>query len=251
MSSQNPTPHNSGERPLLSVVIPTHDERENIERLVRTLLEVCSPTPTEVIVVDDGSPDGTSEVVRGMSDADARVKLVAREGKLGLSSAVYAGAAAGSGTYVCVMDADFSHDPEEVPQMLARAQQGYSVVIGSRYVKGSAFIGQPFPRRAISYVLNLAARVLLQIRARDALTGFAIVERDVLLATPTRYSAGGFKWLVELLATQRDLRVAEWPIIFRDRTAGLSKASAKEAIIFAVLCGRLLIWQAKGRLPLG
>lgn len=236
---------------LLSIVVPTYNERDNIERLARTLLEVCAPTPTEVIVVDDGSPDGTAEVVESMSVADPRVRLISRSGKQGLSSAVYAGAEVASGKYVCVMDADFSHDPEEVPQMLARAQQGYSVVIGSRYVRGSAFIDQPFARRAISYVLNLAARVLLQIRARDALTGFAIVERDVLLATPTRYSAGGFKWLVELLATQRGLRVAEWPIIFRDRTAGSSKASAKEAISFAVLCGRLLSWKVKGRLGLG
>ncbi|MDA0799910.1 MAG: polyprenol monophosphomannose synthase [Chloroflexi bacterium] len=231
---------------LLSVVVPTYNERDNIERLVRTLLEVCAPTPTEVIVVDDGSPDGTAEAVVSMSAADPRVRLITRAGKQGLSSAVYAGAEAASGKYVCVIDADFSHNPEEVPQMLARAQQGYAVVIGSRYVRGSAFIDQPFARRAISYVLNLAARALLQISARDALTGFAIVEREVLLATPTRYSAGGFKWLVELLATQRGLRVAEWPIIFRDRTAGSSKASAKEAISFAVLCGRLLSWKVKG-----
>jgi dolichol-phosphate mannosyltransferase len=238
-------PHD-GQSPLISVVIPTYNERDNIERLVQTLLNVCSPTPTEVIVVDDGSPDGTSELARGMSDLDPRVKLVARQSKLGLSSAVYAGAAVASGRYVCVMDADFSHDPEEVPQMLAHAQQGYAVVIGSRYAKGSAFIGQPLTRRAISYVLNLAARIILRIRARDALTGFAIVERDVLLATPTRYAAGGFKWLIELLATQRDLQVTEWPIIFRDRTAGVSKASAKEATSFAILCGRLLLWKVRG-----
>jgi dolichol-phosphate mannosyltransferase len=238
--------HHDGQRPLISVVIPTYNERGNIERLVHTLLNVCSPTPIEVIVVDDGSPDGTSKVARSMSNVDSRVKLVLRRGKLGLSSAVYAGAAAASGTYICVMDADFSHDPEEVPQMLAHARRGYSVVIGSRYVKGSAFIGQPFSRQAISYVLNLAARILLQIRARDVLTGFAIVEREILLATPTRYSARGFKWLVELLATQRGLRIAEWPIIFRDRTQGSSKASAKEAIHFAVLCGRLLRWKMKG-----
>jgi dolichol-phosphate mannosyltransferase len=234
------------ENPVLSVVIPTYNERDNIERLVRQLLEVCGQTTVEVIVVDDGSPDGTADVVGTMSATDARVKILSRAGKQGLSSAVYAGAAVATGKYVCVIDADFSHDPEEVPQMLAVAQQGYSVVIGSRYVKGAAFIDQPFARRAISFVLNLAARTLLQVRARDALTGFALVEREVLLATPTRYSAGGFKWLVELLATQRDLRVAEWPIIFRDRAAGSSKASAKEAIGFAVLCGRLLLWRLKG-----
>jgi dolichol-phosphate mannosyltransferase len=237
-------------KPTLSVVIPTYNERDNIERLVGQLLEVCGPTATEVVVVDDGSPDGTAEAVEAIAAGDARVRLISRAGKQGLSSAVYAGAEAARGQYVCVMDADFSHDPEEVPQMLALAQQGYAVVIGSRYVKGSAFIDQPLVRRAISMVLNLGARVVLQVRARDALTGFALVERDVLLATPTRYSAGGFKWLVELLATQRGLRVAEWPIIFRDRAAGSSKASATEALGFALLCWRLLVWKVRGRLGL-
>lgn len=233
------------QQPVLSIVIPTYNERANIQRLVTQLLEVCNPTPTEVIVVDDSSPDGTAEIVETISGVDPRVSLITRASKQGLSSAVYAGAEAASGKYVCVIDADFSHDPEEVPPMLLQAQQGYSVVIGSRFVKGAAFIDQPFARRAISFVLNLGARLLLQIGANDALTGFAVVERDVLLSTPTRYSSGGFKWLVELLATQRDLRVAEWPIIFRDRTAGASKASAKEAVSFGVLCARLLSWKLK------
>ena len=136
-------------KPTLSVVIPTYNERDNIERLVGQLLEVCGPTATEVVVVDDGSPDGTAEAVEAIAAGDARVRLISRAGKQGLSSAVYAGAEAARGQYVCVMDADFSHDPEEVPQMLALAQQGYAVVIGSRYVKGSAFIDQPLVRRAI------------------------------------------------------------------------------------------------------
>ena len=231
--------------PLLSVVIPTYNERDNIGRLVHELLAVCRPTPTEVIVVDDSSPDGTAEVVEAMMGANPRVRLITREGKLGLSSAIYAGAGSARGKYVCVMDADFSHDPEEVPQMLARAQQEYSIVIGSRYVKGAVFIDQSFARRAISYVLNLGARVLFQLGAQDALTGFALVERDVLLATPTRYSSSGFKWLVEVLVTQRDLRVAEWPIVFRERVAGSSKASIQEAFSFAQLCGRLLAWRVR------
>jgi len=237
-------------QPLLSIVVPTYNERDNIERLIYEILEVCKPTTTEVVVVDDGSPDGTDAIVKDMSTTNSWITLITRAGKQGLSSAVYAGAAAANGRYVCVMDADFSHDPEEVPQMLARAEQGYSVVIGSRYARGSGFIDQPFARRTISYALNLGARVALQIGARDVLTGFAIVERDVLLATPTRYSAGGFKWLVELLATQRNLRVAEWPIIFRERKAGSSKANVKEVISFAVLCGRLLTWKVKGWLRL-
>jgi len=233
------------EKPLLSIVIPTYNERDNIERLVYELLEVCRPTPSELIVVDDGSPDGTADIVSAMARTDPRIMLTTRSNKQGLSSAVYAGAESANGQYICIIDADFSHDPEEVPLMLDRAQQGYSAVIGSRYVKGAAFIDQPFTRRMISFILNLGARLILQIGARDVLTGFVIVERNVLLATPTRYSASGFKWLVEMLATQPNLRVAEVPIIFRERGAGASKASVKEALSFGVLCLRLLFWKVR------
>lgn len=238
------TPDSSSD-PLLSVVIPTYNERENIARLVERILAVSGETPIDIIVVDDASPDGTAEVVEQLASADSRVRVLKRVGKQGLSGAVLAGAELASGEFVCVMDADLSHDPEEIPQMLEVAQTGYDVVVGSRYVRGSAFVGQPLFRQALSYVLNQGARALLQIRTRDILTGFALVRREVLLRTPTRYSAGGFKWLFELLATQRGLRVVEWPIVFRDRKAGSSKATVKEAITFAKLCARLLAWRVR------
>ena len=231
--------------PVLSVIIPTYNERENIARLVNEILEIMNDTPTEVVVVDDASPDGTADIVRELAATDSRIRLVARAGKQGLSGAVFAGVAASSGAFACVMDGDFSHNPEEIPQMLAKAQEGHDVVIGSRYAKGAAFVGQPLSRRAISYALNTMARILFAIRTRDVLTGYALVRREVLVTAPTRFSAGGFKWLVEVLATQPGLRVYEWPILFRDREAGASKASLKEAVTFAVLCARLFAWRAR------
>jgi dolichol-phosphate mannosyltransferase len=231
--------------PVLSVVVPTYNERENIVRLATDILEAVADTPVEVIVVDDNSPDGTAAAVAELAATDARVRIISRDRKQGLSGAVFEGVAGSSGAYICVMDADFSHDPEEIPQMLAKAQAGYDVVVGSRYAKGAAFVGQPLTRRVISYALNLGARLLLQIGTHDVLTGYALVRRDVLAITPTRFSASGFKWLVEVLATQRGLRVCEWPILFRDREAGASKATYKEAATFAVLCARLFAWRVR------
>jgi dolichol-phosphate mannosyltransferase len=233
--------------PLVSVVIPTYNEAENIVVLAPRVLAALARTPAEVLVVDDGSPDGTAEAVDALAAVDPRVRLVRRQRKAGLSGAVLAGAAQARGRYVAVMDADLSHDPEELPAMLARAQEGFDVVVGSRYVPGSAFLHQPLTRRVISRVMNQGARVALGLRTRDVLTGYALCTREALTGMPTRHSAGGFKWLVELLATRRELRVAEWPIVFRERQAGLSKATAREAFTFAVLCLRLMGWRLRPR----
>ncbi|MDA1035916.1 MAG: polyprenol monophosphomannose synthase [Chloroflexi bacterium] len=238
MSTLDPTPQ-------LSVVIPTYNERDNIQRLIRDVAAAMGPTSVEIIVVDDASPDGTGDLVRESCASDSRVRLVQRDGKAGLASAVFEGATQATAEFVCVMDADLSHDPEEVPDMLVKAQQGYDVVVGSRYARGAAFVGQSWKRRGISYAMNTGARVLLRLRTRDVLTGYAVVRRSVLASTPTRYSSPGFKWLLEVLATNPGLRVYEWPIVFRERSEGESKASIREAITFAVLCAKLFTWKAR------
>lgn len=228
----------------LSVIVPTYNERENVSALVPRLLEVLGATPAEVIVVDDDSPDGTGAAVTAMAAREGRIRLVSRLDKRGLAGAVFAGAAEARGTFVCVLDADLSHDPEDVPDMLALAQAGADVVIGSRYVAGAHFVDQPLVRRAMSMVLNGGTRlVLLLWRPRDVLTGYVLCRREVLTGMPTRFSARGFKFLAEVLATQRGLRVHEWPIVFRERRAGRSKASAREALELARLCVRLNIWR--------
>jgi dolichol-phosphate mannosyltransferase len=239
-----------GPPPTLSVVIPTYNERDSIQRLIRDVTAVVSPTPVEIIVVDDASPDGTGNVVREASTSDSRVKLVQRDRKTGLASAVFEAADQASGEFICVMDADLSHDPEEVPDMLAKALQGYDVVIGSRYATGAGFVGQSLQRRAISSTMNIAARVVLRLGTRDVLTGYAIVRRSVLTSTPTRYSSPGFKWLIEVLATNPGLRIFEWPIVFRERSAGESKASIREALTFVILCAKLVAWKIKHTLRL-
>jgi len=236
--------------PHLSIVIPTYNESESIQRLIRAVTTVMGITPVEVIIVDDASPDGTSEMVREASATNHRVRLVQRQRKAGLASAVFEGTRQATAEFICVMDADLSHDPEEIPDMLAKARQGYDVVVGSRYVRGASFMGQSWKRQAISYATNLVARTLLRLRTRDVLTGYAVVRKSVFASTPTRYSSPGFKWLVEVLATNHGLRVFDWPIVFRERKEGQSKATVTEAFTFIVLCFKLFTWKVKHSLHL-
>ncbi len=231
--------------PLLSVILPTYNERENVAVLVPRVFDALYGVPCEIVVVDDGSPDGTAEAVREMGAADARVRLVERAGKAGLSSAVFAGAAVAQGEFTAILDSDLSHDPEELPGMLAKAEEGYDVVVGSRFVPGADFDGQPMSRRLISLAANLGVRALLRMPQRDVLTGYALCRREVITGMPTRYSAPGFKWLLEALATQRGLRVCEWPVVFHNRHAGSSKAGMGEVVALAGLCARTLAWQAR------
>jgi dolichol-phosphate mannosyltransferase len=230
--------------PLLSVIVPTYNERENLETLVPLLQDILRDTSVEILVVDDSSPDGTGLLVQALAAKDRRVRLVKREGKGGLSGAVFAGVEQAKGTYVCVMDADLSHDPEEIPSMLRLAQeQNADMVIGSRYVKGSSFVGQPLIRQMISVVLNNGVRLFLWLRPRDVLTGYVLCKREVIAEMSTRYSTRGFKFLLEVLATQRKLKVREWPIVFHDRRKGYSKATIREVFELARLCARLLLWR--------
>lgn len=236
----------AGQPLLLSVVVPTYNERETLPALVAAVLRAVGETPMELIVVDDASPDGTAQAAAEIASSDPRVRVIERSGKRGLGSAVFEGAARARGEWVCVMDADLSHDPEEIPGMLAKAEEGYDLVVGSRYVPGGAIIGKHPARQAASWLLNSAARHTLQIGTRDVLTGFALCRRELLTTAPTHYAAGGFKWLLELLATQRSVRVCEWPIVFRERQRGTSKAGLGEVGAFAVLCGRLIAWRIRG-----
>ena len=224
---------------LLTVIVPTYNERDNIGKLIAHIFGALEDTSVEVLVVDDASPDGTGEAVRELGRDDPRVRLLQRERKQGLASAVFAGADDARGTYVCVMDADLSHDPADVPGMLATAEDGNDVVIGSRYAPGAGFSGQPVARRVASALANGWARAVLRLPQRDVLTGFVLCRRELLTEIPTHHSAGGFKWLMEMLAGQRGARVVEWPIVFRARRSGYSKASVREVLAFLMLTLRL------------
>jgi dolichol-phosphate mannosyltransferase len=233
---------------LVSIIVPTWNERENIVPLLEALRLALNGAEYEVLVVDDGSPDGTGAAVTDEARKHSAVRLVQRNRKMGLSSAVLEGVAHSAGGIVVMMDADFSHDPRLLPILVRELQSGSDVVIGSRYVRGGRVEGWPFHRRIGSVMLSRFARVVFGLDVQDPLGGFAAFRREVLEGLSTRFSAPGFKLLLEVLATRPSLRVREVPITFVDRTRGKSKLGVREIREFALLCYRLVRWRMRRRL---
>jgi dolichol-phosphate mannosyltransferase len=215
---------------VISLVIPTLNEAENIEPLVGRLAQ-CRPTLDEIIFVDDGSTDGTRERIRSLI-ANSAVRLIERETpSLGLSGAVIAGARAASGDWLVVMDADLSHPPEKIGELLRPLLEDRAdIVIGSRYVQGGSTPGWPLWRKILSRSAAALAYPLTGVH--DSMCGFFALPRELLLElTP---AATGFKIAFEALVQGgKNLRVLEIPIAFRDRARGISKMSFGVALLFA------------------
>ncbi len=213
------------------VVIPTYNERENIEALVQALLSL--PLPIEVVVVDDHSPDGTGELVKAMADRDPRVHGIHRPAKLGLGTAYVAGFRFGLACgyeRILTMDADFSHDPAHVPALIERSREA-DMVIGSRYVPGGEVVDSPWHRRLLSRGANRLARTLLGLAPRDVTAGFRCYRPQALEAiAPETIRAEGYAFLIEITyrVQRAGFRIAEVPIRFRDRRYGRSKVSRRE-----------------------
>ena len=216
-----------------SYIVPTYNERENIEALVEQLLAL--PIQLNVIIVDDNSPDGTGAIADRLSaESDARVGVVHRAGKLGLGTAYLAGfrrALTDGAELIGTMDADFSHNPRYVPAMVGKISQGYDVVIGSRYVRGGGTSGCTFGRKLLSWGANAFARTMLGLRAHDTTAGFRCYRREVLEELDLdEIKASGYSFLIEMLyrVQRRGWRVGEIPIIFENRRLGASKVSKAE-----------------------
>ena len=232
----------------VSVIVPTWNERENIVPLLRGLQDALQGYDFKVVVVDDNSDDGTAEAVESYASGDPRFHVERRPGKLGLAGAVLHGARVAGGDYLVMMDADLSHDPQVVPHLISKLQQGYDVAVGSRYISGGGTTQWPWHRRLASHLSILVARMLLGIRVQDPTSGFAAYRRRYLTDLPTRFSAPGFKLLVEVLAVWPHLRVVEYPITFTDRIHGKSKYGYVEVSRFLKLCLRLFLYRVRRRL---
>ncbi len=210
------------------VVLPTYNERENLEPLVEAVLEAL-PEAT-LLVVDDASPDGTGELADMMAEGDPRIHVMHREGKLGLGSAYIAGfrwALERDFDWVFEMDADGSHDPRYLRDMIA-ATDRYDVVVGSRYTQGVNVINWPMSRLLLSYYANKYARVATGLRLADSTSGFKCFKREVLEALDlSKVSSTGYAFQIEMnfRAWKKGFRVGEIPIVFVDRVAGQSKMS--------------------------
>jgi dolichol-phosphate mannosyltransferase len=232
------------------VIVPTYNERENIGRLVDAVLR--QDGRLEVLVVDDGSPDGTGQIVAEIEAADSRVHLLEREKKMGLGTAYIAGfrwALERDYQYVLEMDADFSHDPSHLPQFL-RAIEDADLVLGSRYQQGRVtVVNWPIGRLLLSYAANLYARGVTGLPVWDATGGFKCFRRSVLEAIDFGHvRSNGYAFQIEMSfrAWKRDFRIAEIPIVFVDRTEGTSKMSksiVREAIW---MVWRLRWWAIRG-----
>jgi dolichol-phosphate mannosyltransferase len=211
------------------VIIPTYNEIENLARLVPQVLEQDSRL--EVLVVDDNSPDGTGGVADALADANGRVHVLHRAGKLGLGTAYRAGfrwALERDYEYVFEMDCDFSHDPKHLPQFLEAVERA-DLVLGSRYLQGRVtVVNWPMPRLLLSYAANRYARIVTGLRLFDATGGFKCFRRRVLEAIDlAAVESNGYAFQIEMSfrAARKGFRIVEIPIVFVDRTDGESKMS--------------------------
>jgi len=214
--------------PKILVVIPTYNESENIARIIPLVLEQAPGT--EVLVVDDGSPDGTGAMVRAMGERDPRVHLLERPVKSGLGTAYVAGfryALAGDYEFVFEMDADFSHNPKEIPAFLEKAA-GADLVVGSRYTNGVRVLNWPMQRLLLSWTANVWTRFMTGLPLNDATGGFKCYRIAVLRGIDLdNIRSNGYAFQIEMSykAWRKGFRLAEIPIIFLDRDAGTSKMS--------------------------
>jgi dolichol-phosphate mannosyltransferase len=228
---------------MVSMVVPTYNERERLEHFVRTLVGVLRDARLdgEIIIVDDNSPDGTGDLADGLA-RELPLRVVHRSGKLGLGSAVMAGFAVARGEVLGVMDADVSHPPERVPLLLAALHEtGADVVIGSRYIPGGGTKNWPWSRAVMSRAACFVARLVTPVH--DAASGFFVLRRPVIAGVEIK--AAGFKICLELLVRGTVTSVVEVPYVFTDRAAGQSKMSHREALGFLVQIGQLLRWKRR------
>ena len=226
--------------PKTLIIIPTYNEIENLPLMIPAL-EALN-LGLEILVVDDGSPDGTGAWVREQQTTRPHLHLIQREGKLGLGSAYVRGfkyALEHGYDHVFEMDADFSHDPAYIPDFLAAIREA-DLVIGSRYINGVNVVNWPMSRLLLSYFANMYARWITGIPVRDATGGFKCFRADALRQLDLDgISSGGYSFQIEVnyKLWKKGCRIREIPIIFKDRTMGTSKMSGgtiREALFLLV-----------------
>jgi len=226
------------------VVIPTYNEAHNIGKLIDILMGL--EETVHVLVIDDGSPDGTADIVKKLSKTFAgRIFLIEREGKLGLGTAYVEGfryALENDYLYICEMDADFSHNPEDIPRLIDAVKNGAAdVAIGSRYSNGISIVNWPLTRLILSYGANVYARWITGLPIKDTTAGFKCIHRDVLKAIDlNKIRSNGYAFQIEIhfRAWKAGFKLREISIIFREREEGVSKMS--KAIV------REAVWRVWG-----
>jgi dolichol-phosphate mannosyltransferase len=211
--------------PLLSIVVPTFGERDNVAELVRRIGLALPNTCWEIVFVDDDSPDGTADAVRALARCDPRVRCIHRIGRRGLSSACVEGILATSAPYIAVMDADLQHDEQILPLMLLRLAQGsIDIVVGSRHAEGGSIGDWDSDRAAMSRFATQLSRLATHADLRDPMSGYFMMSRDAFMGVARGLSLIGFKILLDIFASApKPLRYEEIPYRFRGRLFGESK----------------------------
>lgn len=214
------------------VIIPTYNEKENIEAIITAVMDL--PLTFDVLVIDDGSPDGTAQIVKGLMAGHYkdRVHLVERSGKLGLGTAYIAGfrwALEHDAQYIFEMDADFSHNPQDLLKLYdACANEGADLAIGSRYVTGVNVVNWPMGRVLMSYFASKYVRFVLGVNIHDTTAGFVCYKRHTLEAIELdkiRFKGYAFQIEMKFTAYQCGAKIIEVPIVFINRVLGTSKMS--------------------------
>lgn len=238
-----PELENSGSRelvaegPELTVVVPTFNERVNVEEVVRRLAACLEDYRWEVLFVDDDSPDGTASLVRALGQRDRRVRCLHRIGRRGLSTACIEGMLASSAPYLAVMDGDLQHDETLLPKMLeVLREDAVDLVIGSRYLEGGGVGEWSQSRALISRLATRLSRIVVRADLADPMSGFFMIRRSALEEVVRNLSGMGFKLLLDILASSpRPLRLRELPYQFRVRQAGDSKLDSQAAWEYGML----------------
>ena len=231
------------------IVTPTFNERKNIGELVEKLFTINSNY--HILVVDDSSPDGTSDMVNELKNNYPNIHLMSRSEKLGLGTAYIEGFKyALEKDFDCVvqMDADMSHNPDDVPRLIA-AIDANDLVLGSRYYDGVNVVNWPIRRLIISYSANLYSRIVTRLPVKDATGGFKCWRREVLKAIDLdSIKSQGYSFQIEMTfrAWLKGYRIKEIPIIFVDRTVGESKMTKKIMLEAAIMIFRLRVWKIFG-----
>lgn len=225
------------------VVIPTYNERENIEQMIPDILSVLPET--NILIVDDNSPDGTANIVKKFMKDNPNIHLIERAGKMGLGTAYCEGfkyALSKGFDVIFEMDADFSHDPKELPRFLNELENA-DVVIGSRYIKGVNVVNWPLSRLLLSYGANMYTKTITGLPVKDATGGFKCFRAEALkkIDLDSIHSNGyGFQIEMNYRLWKKGARIKEIPIIFIDRRSGISKMNKK--IIYEAI---FLVWKLK------
>jgi dolichol-phosphate mannosyltransferase len=225
------------------VIIPTYNEADNIVRLIPEVLR--QDEGIDILVIDDASPDKTAELVKELKVHNPRVHLFERPGKLGLGSAYVEGfrfALKTSYDYIFEMDADFSHDPLDIPRFL-KEMENHDLVLGSRYIHGVRVLNWPIRRLLLSYFANFYSRVMTGLKLHDATGGFKCYRRAVLQAIDLdQIRSNGYAFQIEtsFKAWKKGFRIKEIPIVFLDREIGVSKMS--KGIIYEAI---FMLWKLR------